>query len=579
VTAGQAAPRSSTRGTGHHNPYVVLLVVLSATFVQLVDISIVNVAIPSIQRELHASYGAIQLVLVLYQLGFACVLITAGRLGDIYGRKRIFIIGMAGFTIASAICGAAPNEATLVVGRLVQGVFSGLMFPQVLSVIQVTFAPRDRGKAFGILGATIGIATIMGPLLGGLLIQWDPAGLDWRTIFYVNLPIGIAALIGAIRLLGESTAPDAPRLDLPGVAIITVALLALVFPVTEGRDRGWPLWLVALLVASIPLFVLFFFYERRRTKKRKSPLILMSLFRDRSFTVGLVLSFVFFAGVPAFFFSFSIYIQIGEGFSALGSGLTSFPYSIGAAVGSALSDRFTKRLGIGVLRLGLVILVAGMVAMLLTVRAVGNEPHAYQFIPAMVTCGIGLGFFVAPVINIILAGIHTEGAGSASGVLSTFQQVGGAVGVAVIGVIFFGLIGAHAADTADEIAPQLRAELSQAQIPAPAQQSIESGFRACFVDRAKQKDPTILPASCRRAQDIADQAGLPAATKQRMAELVGPDGTITREAIGRDFSRAYKETMLYEIGIFALALLVLLLLPRVNPTQLGHAPPPEASPA
>jgi EmrB/QacA subfamily drug resistance transporter len=557
---------------GHHNPYVVLVVVLSALFVQLVDVSIVNVAIPSIQKELHASYGAIQLVIVLYQVGFACLLITAGRLGDIYGRRRIFIIGMTGFTIASAICGAAPNEITLVLGRFVQGAFSGLMFPQVLSVIQVTFAPRDRGKAFGILGATIGLATIAGPLLGGSLIAWNPAGLDWRTIFYVNVPIGIAALFGAIRLLGESTAPDAPRLDIPGVAIITVALLAFILPITEGRDRGWPLWLLAMLFASIPLFVVFVVYERRRTDQHKSPLILMSLFRDRAFTVGLLLSFVVFAGVPPFFFSFSIYIQIGIGFSALGAGLATFPFAVGSASGATLSDRLTKRLGTRILALGLAILVSGMIGVLLTARAVGTHPHAYQFVPALVVCGIGFGFFVAPVVNIILAGIHSEGAGSASGVLSTFQMMGGAVGVAVVGVVLFGLVGTNGAHAAAAVEPKLRSELSALRVPAEAQRVIEASFRRCFVDRAKEKDPTTVPPSCAQAQALADRSPLPEPAKQRIRALIGPNGTITREAIARDFSVSFQETLLYEIFVFSLGLLIVFRLPQVNPNDLEHGP-------
>jgi EmrB/QacA subfamily drug resistance transporter len=553
---------------GHHNPYVVLVVVLSALFVQLVDVSIVNVAIPSIQQELHASYGSIQLVLVLYQVGFACVLITAGRLGDIYGRRRIFIIGMTGFTIASAICGAAPNETTLVLGRFVQGAFSGIMFPQVLSVIQVTFAPRDRGKAFGILGATIGLATIMGPLLGGTLIAWNPAGLDWRTIFYVNVPIGIAALVGAVRLLGESTAPDAPRLDLPGVAIITLALLAFILPITEGRDRGWPLWLDLLLLASIPLFVIFVRYERQRTEQRKSPLVLMSLFRDRAFTVGLILSFVVFAGVPPFFFSFSVYVQVGMGFSALGAGLTTFPFALGSALGSTQSDRLTKKLGTRVLGLGLAILVSGMIGVLLTVHAVGTHPHAYQFVPAMITCGIGFGFFVAPVINIILAGIHSEGAGSASGVLSTVQMMGGAVGVAVIGVIFFGLLSTNGDRAAQAVEPKLRSELSRLQLPADAEQAIEASFRQCFVDRANEKDPTTVPPSCQEAQAVAKQSPLPEEDKAGIAALIGPNGTITREGIAHDFSRSFQETLLYEIFVFSLGLLIVFRLPQVNPSKL-----------
>ena len=543
---------------------------------QLVDISIVNVAIPSIQRELHASYGQIQLVLVLYQLGFAATLITGARLGDIYGRKRLFMIGMAGFTTASAVCGAAPSPEVLIIGRLVQGIFSGLMFPQVLSVIQVTFAPRDRGKAFGIFGATIGIATIAGPLLGGTLIELDIAGLDWRTIFYVNVPIGIAALIGAWFLLDESKAPDAPRLDIPGVFIITAALLLLIYPITIGRDRGWPWWVFVMILASLPLFAFFVAYERRRTRRHQSPLIVMSLFDDRAFRVGLVLSFAFFAGIPAFFFTFSVYLQIGQGFGPLRAGLTTLPFAFGAAVGSTLSDRLTRRLGKRVLSLGVSLLIVGMVGVWLTVTTVGVHPHQYDFIPAFLVCGLGLGFFIAPVITIILAGIHAEGAGSASGVLSTAQQVGGALGVAIIGVVLFGLVGFHAGSAIDDVSAQLDQQLTAIGVPAEARTAIESSFATCFTDRANATDPAAIPDSCKAAQQA-----LTTVTSPQQAEavlgVVGPDGSVTNAAIAHDFSRAYRETVLYELFVFGLALLIIQRLPDVDPRAMaGHGPPPAA---
>jgi EmrB/QacA subfamily drug resistance transporter len=565
---------AQARRAGHHNPFVVLVVVLSATFMQLVDVSIVNVAIPSIQRDLHASYGAVQLVLVLYQLGFACTLITGARLGDIYGRKRMFIIGMTGFTIASALCGAAPSAIVLTVGRLVQGVFSGLMFPQVLSVIQVIFPPKDRGRAFGIFGATIGIATILGPLLGGVLIAWNPAGLDWRTVFYVNLPIGIAALVGAWLLMGESTSPDAPRLDLGGVVLITAALLLLIYPIIEGRDRGWPWWIWVLLLGCIPFFVAFVIYERRRTARHQSPLIVMSLFSDRAFRIGLVLSFLFFAGIPAFFFTFSVFLQIGHGFTPLHSGLTSFPYSVGAVIASPLSDRLAQRYGKRILTAGLSILLAGYVGILLTIHEVGIHPHSYEFIPSMFICGIGFGLFVAPVVNIILAGIHAEGAGSASGTLSTAQQVGGALGVALIGVIMFGLLGLNANRTVDRVAPQLNRELVSAQLPAPAVTQIEQQFRACFDARAHAKDPSATPPECRPPKNsplTADQASA-------VGRVVGAKGVVTQAAVARDFNRSYQVTLIWEFAVFGFAWVAVFLLPSPRRAALaGHGPPAEAA--
>ena len=226
--------------------------VLIASFMILLDISIVNVAIPSVQRDLGATYAEIQWVLAGYQLAYAVVLITGGRLGDIFGRKRLFIIGVSGFTIASLICGLAPSPIALIAARVLQGLMAALMYPQVLSVIQVSFPPRERGAAFGVFGGVIGVASISGPLLGGLLIQADihvgGHALLWRPIFLVNLPIGIGAVVAAFIFLRESRAPSAPRLDIPGVVLATIGLFLIAFPLVEGRDAGWPLWAYLMLV-------------------------------------------------------------------------------------------------------------------------------------------------------------------------------------------------------------------------------------------------------------------------------------------------------------------------------------------
>lgn len=433
ATTGAADPTDASRRTG--NPWVVLAIVVTATFMQLVDVSIVNVAIPSIRRELSASYAEVQLVLVLYQLAFASTLITAGRLGDLYGRRRLFLIGMAGFVVSSALCGAAPTAVVLIAARFVQGLFAGAMFPQVLSIIQVTFPREQRGRAFGAVGAVIGVATVVGPLLGGVLIALDIGGSDWRSIFYVNVPVGLVALAGAWWKLGESRAPRAERLDVPGAILITLGVGLLVFPLTVGRELGWPVWVAALLLAAAALLAWFTSYERRRTERDDSPLLRMTLFDDRAFTVGLVVTLVFFLGVPAFFFSLSLYLQVGLGFSALASGLTTFPFAVGSGVASALSDRVTRRLGTGVLAVGASVLVGGMLTLLGVVHAVGPELQSWQVWPVLIVAGTGLGLFVAPLTNVVLAGIRSAGAGSASGVFATAQRVGGALGVAAIGIV------------------------------------------------------------------------------------------------------------------------------------------------
>jgi EmrB/QacA subfamily drug resistance transporter len=426
---------------------LLLPVILSATFMQFVDDSIVNVAIPSLQSGLRASSAAVELVVSVYLLAFSMTLITGARLGDIYGRRRLFLTGMAGFTIASAACGAAPSATVLIVARIFQGMFSGLMFPQVMSVIQVTFGPRERGRVFGIVGAVIALATVLGPLAGGVFVALNVAGLSWRLIFLVNVPIGVAALAGAARLLPESRAVDAPRLDLPGAALATAGVGLLVYPLVEGREQQWPLPLDILLGASVPVLAAFLLLQRRSPARGGHPLIRWSLLRQRPFVAGSLLSLVFYLGVVPFFFVFNIYLQKGLGFSALASGLTVLPIALGAAAASWGSAEVARRLGNKVLSLGAWLMGAGMAFVVVTIHWAGSTLSGYDLLPSFVLTGIGLGLVVGPLTNLVLAEVRPADVGGASGVLGTVQQLGGAVGVALIGVLFFGPLGGQAGRT------------------------------------------------------------------------------------------------------------------------------------
>jgi EmrB/QacA subfamily drug resistance transporter len=555
-TAAQLDPRR----------WLALGVVLIAVFMQLMDISIVNVAIPSIQRDLDASYSQVQWVLAGYQLAFAVVLITGGRLGDIYGRKRLFLIGVSGFTVASALCGFAQSPVMLVGSRILQGAMGALMFPQALSVTQVEFPQRERGAAFGITGAVIGLATISGPLLGGLLIAGNLFGLDWRPIFLVNLPLGVLAVVAAMVLLRESRAEGALRLDPGGVAIASAALLLLVYPLVEGRDLGWPAWTFVLMAASVPMFALFVLYERRKTRKDNSPLVVLDLFGERAFVSGLLLNLVFFSGVAAFFLTFSLFLQIGLGFTALHSGLTTIPFSFGTAIGSAVSVRLAPRLGRAILSLGCLLLVAGMLAVMATVSRYGEAIHSWQLLPALVVCGLGLGCTIPPLLNVILAGISRRNAGSASGVLSTTQQVGGALGVAIIGVIFFGLLASQAKPTITAVVPGLRSQLQAAHLPAPVADQVIAGFSTCVHDRASAKDPTATPPSCRQAtaQVQAQRQG----GGQAIGQALQSAGVDARK---RDFVASIKGTLWYEVAVYGLSFLVVFLLPNVGGHHLRQA--------
>lgn len=557
-TADSSEPETAAADSGRahqrrQHPYIVLAVVLTATFMQLVDVSIVNVAVKSIQVDIGASFANIQLILAGYQLAFAITLITASRLGDLFGRRKVFMLGMAGFVLASAACGAAPNAGVLVIGRVVQGLMSGLMFAQVLAVIQVTFEPKERGKAFGVFGATIGMATILGPLLGGVLIAWNPAGLDWRTIFYVNVPIGAVALVVAFFRLPDSRSDDAQRLDVPGAVLIAAALFLLVFPLTEGRERGWPTWVIVMLVASVPMFLGFVAYQLRKTRRRDSPLLNMHLFADRGFRTGSLLGMVFFAGLPPFFLILTLYLQIGFGYTPLHAGLTTFAFAIGSGVASAQSDRLAKRIGKATLAVGCIILLGGTIGLIFVIRAMGDQLHWWAISPVLLVCGVGLGLFVAPFSNAVLQTVRKQLAGSASGALATVQQLGGALGVALVGIVLFGLLPHNSASAADAVIPQLRRDLAAAGLPAAAQQRAIAGFRQCLKDRTSSSDPSNNPPSCRRA--AAGAAGPSAAKIGAAFRSAGVD------ALKRDFSTSVQQTLLYEVAAFGLALLVVPLLP------------------
>jgi EmrB/QacA subfamily drug resistance transporter len=549
----------STSSRAERHPFLVLAIVLTSVFVQLLDVSIVNVAIPSIQRDLGASFAAIQIVIAGYQLAFACLLITGGRLGDIFGRKKLFMIGMATFTLASALCGLAQGETTLVLARILQGAGSGLMFPQVLAVIQVTIPARDRGKAFGVFGATIGIATILGPLLGGALIALNLFGTDWRLIFLVNIPIGLAALVAAALELPDSKASDAPRLDVPGALLVTAGLFLLVYPLIEGREKGWPGWVFLMLACSVPVLAAFVRLQRRKTAAGASPLMPTTLFHSKSFRAGLVLSLVFFAGVPAFFFVFGLYLQIGLGFSPLHAGLTSFPFAVASGLASSQSDRLAQRLGTGVLRLGAALLCLGMVVNLVVLHLAGTDLRSWEIGPFLLLSGVGLGCFIAPLTNLVLAGITGREAGSASGVLSTSQQVGGALGVALIGLALFGFLGAGARDAAAEQVPSLRSDLAALGQPPGQGAGAVHAFERCFVLRAKSSDPSATPAGCATPSGPATAANRAVARAADQARRV-------------DFLRAIDRTLLFEAAIFGAAALLVGLLPKVERGTLGHAP-------
>jgi len=302
-------------------------------------VTIVNVAAPSILRDLDATYAQFEWVVSGYVLGFAALLITGGRLGDIFGRKRIFLLGVAGFTVASALCGLAVNPGMLIGARFFEGAMAGLMVPQILAIIHVTFPPQVRGKVFGVWGGVLGSASVAGVVLGGVLVQWNLAGWGWRPIFLVNIPVGLAALAAAWFVVPESRSPATLRLDLVGMVLAITGVLMLVYPLTEGRSLGWPAWTFALMGGSVVVLAVFVGYERRRTRTVGSPLLVLSLFRARSFSAGMAVWAIFFIASGAFFLVWTLYMQVGLGWTPLHAGLTAVSFAVGAAAGAGLSCR------------------------------------------------------------------------------------------------------------------------------------------------------------------------------------------------------------------------------------------------
>lgn len=421
-----------------------LFVVLAGTFMAVLDAFIVNVALPPIQQELHTSFAQVQLVLAGYTLAYAVGLITGGRLGDIFGRKRMFQLGMLGFTCTSLLCGLAPEPSFLIASRVIQGLTASLMIPQVLSIIQVSFHGNERAKAFGIYGAVIGIASILGQVLGGILITSNLFDLGWRNVFLVNVPVGIIALITGFFLIKESTTNENRKLDLIGVVLIALTLTLFVYPLTDGRDTGWPLWIILCLLLSIPLFITFILYERHLSHTSISPLLPLNLFKERRFTLGIIIALAYYGENAALFFTLVLFLQVGHGFSPLSSGLTFIPLGLGSFISSMLMPRIVTRFGLTVLRHGSVLLILGDVGAIFVVQHIGDTLHnGFPLFPVFLCVGLGQGLVGTPLVNAALSTIPSRYTGAASGVLSTVTQISNVLGVALIGLIFFGLLGSQ----------------------------------------------------------------------------------------------------------------------------------------
>ncbi|UFU02640.1 MFS transporter [Ruania suaedae] len=414
-------------------------VCLAAGFLTLLDVSIVNVALPSIEGALEADPAEVQWIVAGYTLAFGLVLVPAGRLGDLFGRRRMFLIGVTLFALTSALCGAAPSAELLAVGRVLQGVAAGTLNPQVIALIQELFRGPERGRAFGMFGATVGISTAIGPLLGGALIALFGAEQGWRAVFWVNVPVGVVVLVLAWRLLPRVEPTDRRvGIDVVGLGLLGVTVLAFMLPFLESSEGGGPAeapwWLLAVSLAAGAAFL---WWERRYERAGGHPVITRALLRTPSYTRGATIGMLYFGGFTGIFLLATLYLQSGLELAAWQAGLVLTPFALAGAVSSWLGGRWVARAGRRLVTGGITLMIAGVIAADVLVVLIDGPQVAWWLAGVLMVSGFGNGIVISPNQALALADVPVDQAGVAGGALQTGQRVGTSVGVAASGSLFF----------------------------------------------------------------------------------------------------------------------------------------------
>ena len=428
--------------SAHPRRWAAAVVMILAALLDMIDGSIVNTALPSIGRGLHTSPAELQWTVSAYLLGFAATLIIAGHLGDRYGRKPLFLTGVAAFAVASLASSIADSPSHLIAARAVQGVAAAVLMPQVLASFRVMFDGAERGKVFALYGAIAGIATAVGVLLGGVLTDWNLFGWGWRTIFAVNIPLAVVVLVlGALWIPG-SRERAAGRVNLPANVLLAACLVAIVLPLVEGRSYGWPTWGWFCLGGGVAGLILLSLVQSMRGRGTTYPLLPTRLFRARAFSAGLLIQMLFFGAMSGFMLAFTLWLQSGQDYSPAQAGLLMVAFSGGAFVTAPIVDGLVVKYGRSVLIFGGAVMAGGFFWTQFAARhAADVHTGAWPLVPGLVVAGAGLGLLIVPLANVVLTAVPAELAGGASGVFSTAQQFGGALGVAVIGNVFFANLG------------------------------------------------------------------------------------------------------------------------------------------
>ncbi|KQV07029.1 DHA2 family efflux MFS transporter permease subunit [Leifsonia sp. Root112D2] len=423
---------------------IATIVLMVAMFMDLMDSTITNVALPAIGADLGANPAQLEWTLAGYVIAFATLLITGGRLGDVVGRRRIFVIGVAGFTLASLFASLAQSGDFLVAARIVQGAFAGIMVPQVLSSIQVMFTPEERGPILGITGALSALGAVAGLLFGGWIVTVNAFGLGWRSIFLVNIPIGIVLILAALLVVPRSRSEHPLKLDLVGVLLGAVSVFLVVFPLTDGRQAGWAAWIWAMLIAAPFAIAAFIAHQKRRLARDSSALLPMPLFRNRGFSSGLLVQVLSSVGNGGYALILLFYVQQALGFTALSAGLTILPIALGSMIATGIAVPLSQRFGKSLVLVGGVIQAGAFTWVVAAIAARGSELNGWDLALPLTLAGVGMMLLIMPLMGLTLATIPATEAGAASGTLTTFGQLGMVLGVALAGAVYFGMLGENA---------------------------------------------------------------------------------------------------------------------------------------
>ena len=440
ATITSSSPTAASSPQPYRLRWVVAGVVLAAAVMDLLDATIVNVAGPSVHRDLGGGASTLQWLSAAYTLAFAVLLIAGARLGDIFGRRRLFLIGSAGFTLFSAASAAAPTIGVLIAFRTLQGAFGALMIPQGFGLMKQVFDDEtEMNKALSLFGPATGVPMLAAPIIAGALIDANLWGIGWRLVFLINVPIGALTLPLAIRSLprGGATHPGL-KLDLGGVWLVGLALVAIIYPLIQGRAAGWPTWCLAMLVAGGILLLAFLRHERHRD----GPLIEPTLLTNRTYLSGIAVALALFGAFGGLLLCISLYGQLGEGWSPIHAGLTLTPMVVGMILGMVSSNAAVKRLGRHLLHIGIVLIAAGTTGLALILTG-PRTASSWDLVPGLFFIGAGVGASIGQLFQFILASVNMDEVGSASGVMEATQQLSTALGVAVLGTIFFSTFDHH----------------------------------------------------------------------------------------------------------------------------------------